>query len=87
MEADPLHNRLRRVEGQIQGIQRMLEDGRQCEDVLTQLLAARSALEQACLIMVEHHVRDCVLAGEMTADDPRMKEIVDALRLLVRSGA
>ena len=87
MDIGPLRTRLRRVEGQVHGIQRMLDEDRDCDDVLTQLLAVRSAVEQVCLMMTEHHVRDCVFGGEMDDDDPRMQEIVDALKLLVRSGA
>lgn len=83
----PLRTRLRRVEGQVQGVQRMLDEERSCDDVLTQLLAVRAAVEQVCLMMTEHHVRDCVFGGELEPDDPRMQEIVDALKLLVRSGA
>lgn len=79
--------RLRRIEGQVQGIQRMLDEDRDCEDMLTQLLAVRSAVEQVCLLMTEQHVRDCVFAGELAPDDARLQEVVDALKLLVRSGA
>ena len=79
--------RLRRIEGQVQGIQRMLDEDRDCEDMLTQLLAVRSAVEQVCLLMTEQHVRDCVFAGELAPDDARLQEVVAALKLLVRSGA
>jgi DNA-binding FrmR family transcriptional regulator len=52
-ETETLLTRLRRVEGQIRGIQRMLEEGRGCEDVLTQLAAARSALDQVGLLLMD----------------------------------
>lgn len=86
MESSKLRTRLRRIEGQVQGVQRMLEEDRGCEDVLTQLLAIRSAVGQVCLLMTEQHLRDCVFAGELAPDDTRMQEVVDALKLLVRSG-
>ena len=82
-----LQTRLRRVEGQVQGVQRMLAEDRGCEDVLTQLLAVRSAVGQVCLLMTEQHVRECVFGGELEADDPRLREVTAALKLLVRSGA
>ena len=87
MAASRVQVRLRRIEGQVQGIQRMLDEDRDCEDMLTQLLAVRSAVEQVCLLMTEQHVRDCVFAGELAPDDARLQEVVDALKLLVRSGA
>ena len=87
MAASTLQARLRRIEGQVQGVQRMLDEDRGCEDVLTQLLAIRSAVEQVCLLMTEQHVRDCVFAGELEADDARMQEVLEAMKLLVRSGA
>ena len=52
--------RLRRVEGQIRGIQRMIEDGRDCEDIITQLMAARAALDKAGLHIVSSHVQQCL---------------------------
>ena len=85
MEADAIRSRLRRVEGQVQGVQRMLEEDRSCEDVLTQMLAIRSAVEQVCLRITQQHVRDCVFS-EMDPDDPRIAEVESALKLWVRAG-
>jgi DNA-binding FrmR family transcriptional regulator len=85
MDTGQLRTRLRRIEGQTQGVQRMLEEDRSCEDVLTQLLAIRSAVAQVCVGMTERHLRDCVLGGEWGEDDPRMAQVSEALRLLVRS--
>ena len=87
MAASAIQTRLRRIEGQVQGVQRMLDEDRGCEDVLTQLLAVRSAVEQVCLLMTEQHVRECVFSGDLAPDDTRVQEVVDALKLLVRSGA
>lgn len=86
MDATQLRTRLRRIEGQTQGVQRMLEEGRACEDVLTQLLAIRSAVAQVCVGMTERHMRDCVLGGEYAEDDPRMVQMAEAIKLLARSG-
>jgi DNA-binding FrmR family transcriptional regulator len=55
--------RLRRVEGQIRGLQRMTDEGANCEEVLTQLLAARSALDQVGLLIIRNYVDRCLLSG------------------------
>lgn len=52
--------RLRRIEGQIKGIQRMIEEGRACDEVLTQMIAARAALDQVAKLVVVDHVDDCL---------------------------
>jgi DNA-binding FrmR family transcriptional regulator len=85
-EQKKLLDRLARVEGQVRGLRKMLEEQRCCEDVLTQLLAARSGLEQAGLMVLDRHLEDCVLAGERL--DPRaMQDIRETLRLWSRHGA
>ena len=87
MAASPLQTRLRRIEGQVQGVQRMLEGNRDCEDVLTQLLSIRSTVEAACVLMTEQHLRDCVFGDAEDPASARVQEVMDAVRLLVRSGA
>ena len=62
--------RLRRVEGQIRGIQRMIEDERDCEDIITQLMAARAALDKAGLLIVSSHVQQCLRGSS----DPELEE-------------
>lgn len=53
-------NRLRRIEGQVRGIIRMLEDQRNCEDLITQVLAARSAMDRVASEILKHHVDQCL---------------------------
>jgi DNA-binding FrmR family transcriptional regulator len=77
--------RLRRIEGQIRGIQRMLEQDRECEDVLTQLMAARSSLDQAGLLLMEWHITRCLLQ-DLAPDDPRLLELREALKAWMRFG-
>jgi CsoR family transcriptional regulator, copper-sensing transcriptional repressor len=60
--------RLRRVEGQIRGIQRMIEDERACEAIVTQLLAARAALDRTGLLIMSQHIEHC-LCSASTGDD------------------
>ena len=81
-ERKKLLDRLARIEGQIGGLRRMLADERDCEDVLTQLLAARSGLEQAGLVILDQHLEECVL-GEAVGEESRVR-LREALRLWAR---
>jgi DNA-binding FrmR family transcriptional regulator len=54
--------RLRRLEGQIRGIQRMIDEERDCEAIITQLMAARAALDGVSLQIVGHHIEECLQA-------------------------
>lgn len=59
--------RLRRIEGQVRGLARMIETESPCEDILTQMMAARAALDQAALQVISHYLDHCVpdiLSGE-----------------------
>ncbi|MGQ9682261.1 MAG: metal-sensitive transcriptional regulator [Anaerolineae bacterium] len=67
---DEAITRLRRIEGQIRGLQRMVEQGQECEAILTQLMAARAALDKAGMLIVEHQMDEC-LRG---AADPRVRQ-------------
>ena len=64
MGAEEITNRLKRIEGQIRGLQRMVEEQRDCEAILTQLMAARAALDRVGLLMVEDFVQECILNAE-----------------------
>jgi CsoR family transcriptional regulator, copper-sensing transcriptional repressor len=55
--------RLARIAGQVQGIQKMIDDERYCVDVLTQVSALRSALDQLGVVLLTHHIEDCVISG------------------------
>jgi DNA-binding FrmR family transcriptional regulator len=61
--------RLRRVEGQIRGLQRMVDEERACETILIQLMAARAALDQVGLLIVSNYIDEC-----FPDKDPKMKE-------------
>ena len=80
--------RLRRVEGQIRGLQRMVENDEYCIDVLTQISAATKALQAVSLGLVDEHLRHCVAEavaeGGDTAD-AKVREASDAIARLVRS--
>ena len=82
-ENKKLLDRLARIEGQVRGLRKMLEEQRCCEDVLTQMLAARSGLESASLLILDRHLEDCVL--DSTAIDPAtMTQLRDTLKLCSR---
>jgi DNA-binding FrmR family transcriptional regulator len=78
-----LVDRLSRVEGQIRGLRKMLEEGRNCEEVLNQLLAARSGLERAGMVILDRHLADCILEGADVAPE-RMDQLRHTLRLWSR---
>ena len=72
-ERTRLINRLRRLEGQIRGLQTMIESGQECDAVLTQVMAAKSALNQVGLHIVGHAMKTCLIDDETASRD----EIID----------
>ena len=77
--------RLRRIEGQVQGIQRMLDTGRECEEILTQIMAVRSSMDQVGVLLMERHIERCVLEG-LPKDSPVTREVSEALKSWARFG-
>ncbi len=53
-------NRLRRIEGQVRGLQRMIDEGKECEQVLTQLSAVKSALDRVGIYLISHRMKECL---------------------------
>ncbi len=84
-EVQSLLARLRRIEGQIRGIQRMLEEDRVCEDIVTQLMAARSSLDQVGVRLLEHHVERCLC--DDAAPEQAARNMQQALKMWMRMGA
>lgn len=85
-KTDQILTRLRRIEGQIRGIQRMFEENRECEDVITQLMAARAGLDQVGLLILDSHVMHCVF-DMLPEGDPKVRQLQRALKSLTRFGA
>ena len=83
-ETEALLNRLRRIEGQIRGIHRMLAEDRVCEDVVTQLMAARSSLDQVGLLIIDRHIDRCLVGDADPAQ--ALENLQQALRLWLRFG-
>jgi DNA-binding FrmR family transcriptional regulator len=71
----PTVRRLRRIEGQIAGIVRMLEDGRDCSDVVTQLAAASRALDRAGFAIVSTGMRECSRAADASAREADIRSL------------
>lgn len=87
-QQEDLLKRLRRIEGQVQGISRMIADDRYCIDVLTQVSAATSALQSVSLKLLEAHLAGCVVEAAKKGGpeaDAKVKEASDAIARLVRS--
>jgi len=72
-------NRLRRIEGQVRGLARMVDEERYCIDVLTQIGAVRSALDGVALGLLDGHVRHCVAQGDLAKLEQRAEELVGTL--------
>jgi CsoR family transcriptional regulator, copper-sensing transcriptional repressor len=85
MQADSraTHNRLRRIEGQVRGLQRMVDEDAYCVDILTQVAAVQTALEQVAVNVLDAHVRGCV-AGAVQDGGADADEKLDELMTAVR---
>jgi DNA-binding FrmR family transcriptional regulator len=70
-EMSPVLNRLKRAQGQLSGVLRMLEEGRDCEDIVTQLAAVSRALDRAGFAIVASGMRQCMVEGEDGVDTDR----------------
>jgi DNA-binding FrmR family transcriptional regulator len=81
-----LTRRLRRIEGQVRGIEQMVEDDRYCIDVLTQISAAQAALDKVALKLMEQHAAHCVVGGPDELKDERTEELMSAVARLMRRG-
>jgi DNA-binding FrmR family transcriptional regulator len=83
---DQLQTRLRRIEGQVRGIQKMVEEERYCIDVLTQIAAIQAALDKVALGLLDGHARTCVIGAEAAIQDERTAELMAAVGRLMRRG-
>ncbi|QEC46462.1 metal-sensitive transcriptional regulator [Baekduia soli] len=81
---DDLQKRLRRIEGQVRGIQGMIEEDRWCPDVLQQVAAVKAALDKVALGLAEGHVQHCMASGTPERREEMTHELMQALGRLVR---
>jgi CsoR family transcriptional regulator, copper-sensing transcriptional repressor len=88
-DKDALGRRLRRIEGQVRGIERMVEDDRYCMDVLTQIAAVSKALDAVALEVLDDHVRHCVAgalaSGDEAAAAQKSEELLAAVQRFART--
>jgi CsoR family transcriptional regulator, copper-sensing transcriptional repressor len=86
-QKDQLITRLHRIEGQVRGVTKMVDDDRYCIDILQQISAVKAAIDKVALGVLEDHVRHCMTAG--AADEQRREELTSeltgAVSRLVRS--
>jgi DNA-binding FrmR family transcriptional regulator len=82
--SDQLLKRLKRVEGQVRGVQRMVEDDRYCIDILTQISAIQAALDKVALGLLDDHARHCVVGAP--DDEAKTAEMMAAVARLMRRG-
>jgi DNA-binding FrmR family transcriptional regulator len=83
---DQVRQRLARIEGQVRGVSRMVDDDRYCIDVLTQISAIQAALDKVALGLLDGHARHCVIEGEAENQDARTGEMMAAVGRLLRRG-
>jgi CsoR family transcriptional regulator, copper-sensing transcriptional repressor len=81
---EELLTRLARVEGQVRGVTRMVDEDRYCIDVLTQIQAAEAALNKIALGLLDDHVRNCMRSGGGASDD-QVQELMGAVGRLVNA--
>jgi DNA-binding FrmR family transcriptional regulator len=83
---DQLQTRLRRIEGQVRGVARMVQEDRYCIDVLTQIAAVQAALDKVALGLLDGHAHTCVIGAEPAQQDERTAEMMAAIGRLMRHG-
>jgi len=84
-DREALLNRLSRIEGQVRGVARMVDEDRYCIDILTQIGAVQAALEKVALGLVDGHVRHCVVSAEEGKRDEKASELVAAVGRLLKA--
>ncbi|MFC5402870.1 metal-sensitive transcriptional regulator [Cohnella soli] len=81
---DDVKKRLRRLEGQVRGVLRMMEERKDCKEVITQLSAVRSAADRAIATIVAENLEACIVAEQQSGGDTK-RMVKEAIELLVKS--
>jgi CsoR family transcriptional regulator, copper-sensing transcriptional repressor len=88
-DKEALAKRLHRIEGQVRGIERMVEDDRYCIDILTQIAAVNTALENLAFKLLDDHVNHCVAdalsSGDKQVASAKSKELLEAVQRFART--
>lgn len=83
-DRDALIKRLKRIEGQVKGLQKMIDDERYCVDILVQISAVRSAIDNVGAIILENHIKGCVSNSlkyeNQDQSDQMIKELIDTIK-------
>jgi DNA-binding FrmR family transcriptional regulator len=83
-EKKALVTRLNRIEGQVRGISKMIENDEYCIDVLTQVSAAQAALSALARVMLDSHIHHCVVNGVKSGDDEVIDELMNTLQKFMK---
>ena len=83
---DQLGKRLRRIEGQVRGVEKMVEEERYCIDVVTQISAIQAALDKVALGLLDDHARHCIIEGRQGSSEDMTEELMSAVGRLMRRG-
>jgi DNA-binding FrmR family transcriptional regulator len=83
---DQLRNRLKRIKGQVGGIESMVEDDRYCIDILTQISAVQAALDKVALGLLDEHTQHCVMGASKDNQPEKTDELMAAVARLMRRG-
>ncbi|MGO1544477.1 MAG: metal-sensitive transcriptional regulator [Gulosibacter sp.] len=87
-DVQALKNRLKRIEGQVRGVERMVEEDAYCIDVITQISAVKAGLDRVAMLLLEDHLEHCV-ADAATTGDPeftavKIQEVTDVVKRLLK---
>ena len=82
---DQMKNRVKRIEGQLRGILRMMEENKDCKDVITQLSAARTAIDRTIGVVVSSNLVECVQKANESGESSTEELVKEAVNLLVKS--
>jgi CsoR family transcriptional regulator, copper-sensing transcriptional repressor len=83
---EQLGNRLKRIKGQIGGIEGMVENDRYCIDILTQIAAVQAALDKVALGLLDDHTQHCVMGASKSNQPEKTEELMAAVARLMRRG-
>src|SRR5438128_7389752 len=84
-DRDALLTRLNRIEGQVRGISRMVEEQAYCIDVLTQINAIKAAIDQVGFLLLEDHIKGCVATAVRQGDQSKVNELVKAVERFAKA--
>ena len=79
MDSDNLHRRFKKIIGQIQAIERMIDEDIPCEDILSQISAAKSALNKAGQVVLEGHINHCIKDAIKSGEEEKLEDFAKAI--------